>query len=618
MMHNPSVTTIAIVMTAIEECISRATMVDRDNFFRRRSGKADYTSNELAKQRIIWTAQTGNSMLIEVVAIVVHAASVHLFLPHRFIFNFGYGSSEDTEQTMSTIVVSMLLELVSELITDHVAIHAETAHGVPISRYFTLLSKTAFAVTQMGSLICATGIVLWTFSRIPTALFCDDPNPCSCLDLGTGASRGSNFEIYREVCTTCGSNDTSTCANFTAIASARFAKSPSDGMDADFLAQIGFALMAVVATSTLVFASVNVAKHRRAQQSNKVLILKHSKQIEQSEAVNAELKKSLKAAQQIVNRNMKEGGAVLAAYKIRHADLTMDVQLGEGSFGTVYHGTYRGNECAVKTVRATKVTDAMVQEFLGELTLMAPLRHPNLVGLVGGCWTDGPDKLCIVLEFCSKGSLGGMVKDPSNTWEAHYFGIALDVALCFQYLHHEQPGEPLIHRDLKPDNVLIAGDGTAKVADFGESTRFEDTLAAEEDDGALTMTLVGTPMYCVGVCSWFFVSNAQKPTRLFSAYGVLFLSRRHPRCSTVLVTTPRLTSTLLRSPRSNARVARIMYESSFGACRATQFVWTQGGDRDQQRLSKIIIPSYWPSFKSAGAPSKQNSRGLWRQLFPPT
>ena len=212
--------------------------------------------------------------------------------------------------------------------------------------------------------------------------------------------------------------------------------------------------------------------------------------IRQAHADNARLKKSLEAAQQIVDRNVKEGGAGLAAYKLRHADLATDVQLGEGSFGTVYHGTFRGAECAVKTVRATKVTDQMVQAFLGEITLMAPLRHPNLVGLIGGCWTDGPDKLCIVLEFCSKGSLGGMVEDPSNTWDEHYYAIALGVARCFKYLHHEQPGKLLIHRDLKPDNVLIAGDGTAKVADFGESTRFEDTLAAEEDDGALTMTMV--------------------------------------------------------------------------------------------------------------------------------
>ena len=213
---------------------------------------------------------------------------------------------------------------------------------------------------------------------------------------------------------------------------------------------------------------------------------------------NAMMKRELDAAQKIVDRNLKEGGAALAAYKLRHAELTMDVQLGYGSFGTVYHGTYRGSECAVKTVRAATVTDQIVQDFIGELTLMAPLRHPNLVGLIGGCWTDGAHKLCIVLEYCSRGSLGGMVKDRSNTWEEHYYDIALGVARCFKYLHHEQPGEPLIHRDLKPDNVLIAGDGTAKVADFGESTRFEDTLAAEEgNDGNLTMTIVGTPMYCV-------------------------------------------------------------------------------------------------------------------------
>ena len=219
----------------------------------------------------------------------------------------------------------------------------------------------------------------------------------------------------------------------------------------------------------------------------------------------------MRRAQTILDRNLKEGGAVLEAYKIRHNELIMEDKLGEGSFGTVYHGTYRGNECAVKTVRATKVTDEMVQAFIGEITLMAPLRHPNLVGLIGGCWTDGPDKLCIVLEYCAKGTLGGMVKDPGNTWDEHYYDIALGVAQCFQYLHHEQPGEPLIHRDLKPDNVLIAGNGTAKVADFGESTRFEETLAAEEDDGALTMTTARVRVLLRMVPAWNYGHSNTRP-----------------------------------------------------------------------------------------------------------
>ena len=106
----------------------------------------------------------------------------------------------------------------------------------------------------------------------------------------------------------------------------------------------------------------------------------------------------------------------------------------------------------------------------------APLSHQNLVKLYGGCWDDGPDKLCIVLEFCPEGSLSDLLKrcaTSSLTWADPFHRIATEISSCFVYLHHEQANEPLIHRDLKPDNVLIADGLAAKVADFGESTRFK-------------------------------------------------------------------------------------------------------------------------------------------------
>ena len=65
-MSDPSTMVVAIVLTAIEEALSRATMVQRDKYLRRRSGKGDYTPEELDIQYAVWTMQIGNSMIIEV------------------------------------------------------------------------------------------------------------------------------------------------------------------------------------------------------------------------------------------------------------------------------------------------------------------------------------------------------------------------------------------------------------------------------------------------------------------------------------------------------------------------------------------------------------------------
>ena len=171
-----------------------------------------------------------------------------------------------------------------------------------------------------------------------------------------------------------------------------------------------------------------------------------------------------------------------------------------GRFGSVFRATLRGEHAvAVKTMRVAKITEQELAKFKAELIIMAPLHHPNLVKLWGGVWNEGADKLCIVLEFCANGSLKSFLKEEAGTWTGMRHGLALGTAKGLAYLHHDL-SEPLIHRDVKPDNILVGGDGVAKLADFGESTRFDKKAAkrnsAADGTDALTMTMVGTKLYC--------------------------------------------------------------------------------------------------------------------------
>ena len=150
-------------------------------------------------------------------------------------------------------------------------------------------------------------------------------------------------------------------------------------------------------------------------------------------------------------------------------------------------------------MRVAKITELELAKIKAELIITAPLHHPHLVPLWGGVWNEGADKLCIRLEFRDHGSLRSVPREDPGTWAGGRHGLAVGTAKGLAYLHHELT-EPLIHRDIKPDNVLVSADVVAKLADFGESTRF-DTKQAKEDaldghDDALSMTMVGTKLYC--------------------------------------------------------------------------------------------------------------------------
>ena len=95
---------------------------------------------------------------------------------------------------------------------------------------------------------------------------------------------------------------------------------------------------------------------------------------------------------------------------------------------------------------------------------MEVIRHPNIVMFLGAC--TKPPNLCIVLEYCGRGSLWSCLHDLSIklSWEFRK-KMALDIAKGVLYLHSFQP--PILHRDLKSLNVLLDHACNAKLADFG-------------------------------------------------------------------------------------------------------------------------------------------------------
>ena len=332
---------------------------------------------------------------------------------------------------------------------------------------------------------------------------CDSGNACDCLDLPQFA------EWYEADCSAANATDKtgSMSSNYTAATTAANDEAPSLLHNVDPLT-ILVAIVTGMAMLALIALSVLFARYRKRNakvQSLESGIEFANKEKDRAEAFNLELKRSLQRAQKEVDKAVGDAGEFLKQFMIKHAELKFEEELGHGAFGVVWMGTFRLQPVAIKTMRVTKVTPFHVREFMDELKLMAPLSHPNLVGLRGGVYNDGPDKLCLVLEFCPRGTVKDLLvatqsHDLPHNWQHPFFQITLGIAACFRYFHHEQPsGEALLHRDLKPENVLLADDFVAKVADLGCSRRYDQDeavrrLADHEGASMLSMTMVGTPV----------------------------------------------------------------------------------------------------------------------------
>lgn len=156
-------------------------------------------------------------------------------------------------------------------------------------------------------------------------------------------------------------------------------------------------------------------------------------------------------------------------------------EVGRGGMGIVYEAERSGNRYAIKLIPFAPLGDARATErFRREIRGLARLDHPNIVAIHDAGLQDGAPY--IVMEYVDGQSLASISKDLSTRRAAE---IARTLALAAESAHERG----VIHRDIKPQNVLLRRDGSPVLLDFG--------LMTAEDLPGLTETgdFVGTPRY---------------------------------------------------------------------------------------------------------------------------
>eukprot|EP00055_Hartaetosiga_balthica_P007799 m.27468 g.27468 ORF g.27468 m.27468 type:complete len:652 (-) comp5942_c0_seq1:154-2109(-) len=155
--------------------------------------------------------------------------------------------------------------------------------------------------------------------------------------------------------------------------------------------------------------------------------------------------------------------------------VTISRKIGAGSFGKVYEGEMDGLKVAIKTQRAFEQDGDTVAEFVNEAALLASLRHECLTSLFGVYVTETEYQgfpvldLVLVIELCEGGTLTSHIERLTTKefqMQRHEaVHLMHDLFAGLNYLHHHK----VVHRDLKPDNVLLTADSKVKICDFGQA-----------------------------------------------------------------------------------------------------------------------------------------------------
>ncbi|XP_059141268.1 serine/threonine-protein kinase 36-like [Physella acuta] len=157
--------------------------------------------------------------------------------------------------------------------------------------------------------------------------------------------------------------------------------------------------------------------------------------------------------------------------------------IGEGSFGKVYKGRkkYTSQIVALKFIPKMGKSEKELKGLRREIEIMRGLKHDNIIELLDSFDTD---KEVVVVTDCADGELFQILEDDASLPEEQVQVIAAQLVSALYYLHSHR----ILHRDMKPQNILLGKGGIIKLCDFG--------FARGMSTNTLVLTSIkGTPLY---------------------------------------------------------------------------------------------------------------------------
>ncbi|CAN6351840.1 unnamed protein product, partial [Urochloa humidicola] len=267
--------------------------------------------------------------------------------------------------------------------------------------------------------------------------------------------------------------------------------------------------------------------------------------------------------------------------RFRYRDLAIatrffgdEEKLGEGGFGSVYHGYLEDHNLDVAIKRVSKTSKQGRKEYISEVRIISRLRHRNLVQLIG--WCHGGGELLLVYEFMPNGSLDAHIHNHNTVlpWRLRH-EIVLGIGSALLYLHQDWE-QCVVHRDIKPSNVMLDASFNAKLGDFGLARLID------HDQESHTTALAGTMGYmdpeCIATGSTSTISDVY-------SFGVVALEIACGRRPIVVLQETEKPTTM--------HLVQWVWEL-FGSGRIVDAADARlNGEFDNQEIERVMITGLW-------------------------